>query len=159
MHLWNQILANTGLRLDGDSVVADNPVVDVTHARDGAVMVPLVHLNAIAAVGEDAPAFLHNLFSNDVKKLPADSAQWTSFNSPKGRMLASILLWHADGGFRLAVSTDLHAAMLRRLSMYVLRAKVKLADGRRSARDARSAMRDVCPNASAALSFRYPRRP
>ncbi len=129
MDLWNQILANnTALRLDGERVLADNGVADVKHARDGAVMVPLVHLRALSAVGEDAPNFLHNLFSNDVKKLPGDSAQWTSFNSPKGRMLASILLWHADGGFRLAVSSDLHAAILRRLSMYVLRAKVKLGD-------------------------------
>ena len=128
MVLWTQILANTGLRLDGERVLAEDPVADVTHARGGAVMVPLTHLRAMSAIGEDAATFLHNLLSNDVKKLPADSAQWTSFNSPKGRMLASILLWHADGGFRLAVSSDLHAAMLRRLSMYVLRAKVKLAD-------------------------------
>lgn len=109
-------------------MLADDRTADVARARDGAVMVPLVHLRALSVVGEDASVFLHNLFSNDVNKLPEDSAQWTSFNSPKGRMLASILLWHAAGGFRLAVSSDLHDAILRRLSMYVLRAKVKLAD-------------------------------
>ena len=106
----------------------ENLTQDVIHARDVAVMVPLIHLRAFSAVGEDAANFLHNLFSNDVKKLPDDSAQWTSLNSPKGRMLASILLWHVDGGYRLALSSDLHGAILRRLSMYVLRARVKLAD-------------------------------
>jgi folate-binding Fe-S cluster repair protein YgfZ len=47
------------------------------------VLVPLVHLGAIRATGEDASAFLHNLFSNDVKKLGPNEAQFTSFNRPR----------------------------------------------------------------------------
>ncbi|MCB1962463.1 MAG: folate-binding protein YgfZ [Rhodocyclaceae bacterium] len=127
---WTPILADTPLTLAADAtVLAADATRDVAQARDGAVMVPLTHLRSISATGEDAAGYLHNLLSNDVKKLPDDAAQWTSFNSPKGRMLASMLLWHIDGGYRLTLAADVHAAMLRKLSMFVLRSKVKLADG------------------------------
>ena len=94
----------------------------------GTVVVPLEHLRVIRATGEDAGAFLHNLFSNDVKKLGANEAQLNSFNSPKGRMLASMLVWRQGGDYLLAMSADIHAAMLKKLSMYVLRSKVRLLD-------------------------------
>jgi folate-binding protein YgfZ len=97
-------------------------------AAQGTVVVPLEHLRVIRATGEDAGAFLHNLFSNDVKKLGANEAQLTSFNSPKGRMLASMLVWRQGGDYLLAMSADIHAAMLKKLSMYVLRSKVRLLD-------------------------------
>lgn len=128
MTTWNTLLDGTGLRVDGDRIVSDDASADVTKVRKGAVMVPLVHLRSIAAEGEEVTGFLHNLFSNDVKNLASDSAQWTSFNSPKGRMLASMLLWHADGGFRLALAADLHEGILKKLRMFVLRAKVALKD-------------------------------
>jgi len=128
MTTWNTLLDGTGLRVDGNRVMAEDASADVANVRKGTVMVPLVHLKAIAAEGEEATEFLHKLFSNDVKKLATDSAQWTSFNSPKGRMLASMLLWHADGGYRLALSSDLHEGILKKLRMFVLRAKVALKD-------------------------------
>ncbi len=89
---------------------------------------PLTHLAAIRATGEDAGALLHNLFSNDVKKLGPNEAQLTSFNSAKGRMLASLLLWREGADYLLALSADIHAAMLKKLGMYVLRSKAKLLD-------------------------------
>jgi folate-binding protein YgfZ len=128
MEPWNPILADTGLTLDGNAVRSADPKSDMAAPRSGAVMVPLVHLRLIGAQGDDATQYLHNLFSNDVKKLTEDAAQWTSFNSPKGRMLASMLLWHADGGYRLALAADLHEAILKKLKMFVLRSKVALAD-------------------------------
>jgi folate-binding protein YgfZ len=128
MEQWNSLLADTGLALDGNTVRANDAKSDVTAARNGAVLVPLVHMRSFSAQGEDATHFLHNLFSNDVKKLTEDAAQWTSFNSPKGRMLANMLLWHADGGYRLALAADVHEGILKKLKMFVLRSKVVLAD-------------------------------
>ena len=129
MTIWNTLLDGTSLRVEGNRIVSDDASADVANVRKGAVMVPLMHLKSIEAQGEEVTDFLHNLFSNDVKKLPADSAQWTSFNSPKGRMLASMLLWHADGGYRLALAADVHEGILKKLRMFVLRAKVALKDG------------------------------
>ncbi len=127
---WQTLLANQGAFFPDDVSVKfhDDARQDVVRAAEGTVVVPLVHLGALRASGEDAIPFLHNLFSNDVKKLGANQAQFTSFNSPKGRMLASILLWREGGDCLLALSADIHAAMLKKLSMYILRSKVRLMD-------------------------------
>ena len=101
-------------------------------AASATVCVPLTHLGLIDASGEDAAGFLHNLTSNDIKKLPADRAHHNSLNSPKGRMLASLLVWRRDGGFTLALAADLQAAIQKKLGMYVLRSKVKLAEPARA---------------------------
>ena len=126
---WLSHLGASGATFCGSSVrFGDEERQDVKRAAQGTVVVPLVHLGAIRATGEDANAFLHNLFSNDVKKLGPNEAQLTSFNSPKGRMLASIILWREAGDYLLALSGDIHEAILKKLSMYVLRSKVRLMD-------------------------------
>ena len=127
---WQSLLADQGaLFTDGASVkFHDDARQDVVRAAEGTVVVPLVHLGAIRATGEDAGALLHNLFSNDVKKLGPNEAQLTSFNSPKGRMLASILLWREGADYLLTLSADVHLAMLKKLSMYILRSKARLMD-------------------------------
>jgi len=121
---WTDYLASSG------ATFADHGIrFDSANPPDNAVIaVPLLHLGLIRAIGEDSAAFLHNLFSNDVKKLGADAAQWNSFNTPKGRMLASMLIWSDTDGHRIALSADILPAMLKKLSMYVLRSKVKLDD-------------------------------
>ncbi|MBI4755222.1 MAG: folate-binding protein YgfZ [Betaproteobacteria bacterium] len=114
----------------GDSAVqsfGDLPA-ELVAARDGCVAVPLLHLGLIRASGEDAAAFLHNLLSNDIRSLAGDAAQYSSLCTGKGRMLANFIVWRDGDDFLLALSADLHAVILRKLSMYVLRSKVKLTD-------------------------------
>lgn len=125
---WITHLERTGAQITDHSI--DFPASSAS--TDGCIAVPLVHLGLIRSSGEDSAPFLHNLFSNDVKKLADDGAQWTSFNSPKGRMLASILLWREAGGHMLMLSRDVQPAMQKKLSMYVLRSKVKLSDATES---------------------------
>lgn len=120
---WSTFLAERGAVFD-DTAVRFAPAA----SAEATVMVPLTHLGLLRSRGDDSAAFLHNLFSNDVKKLAPDAAQWTSFNTPKGRMLANFLLWGTPTDHWLAVSADIRAAILKKLSMYVLRSKVKLAD-------------------------------
>ncbi|THF66419.1 folate-binding protein YgfZ [Pseudothauera nasutitermitis] len=97
-------------------------------AEGATVAVPLTQLGLIRSRGEDSAPFLHNLLSNDINKLAADAAELNSFNTPKGRMLASLLIWREADGHLLALSADILPALLKKLSMYVLRSKVKLSD-------------------------------
>lgn len=123
---WNTFLAERGAAFDNDTVsfgASPEPA-----SAESTLMVPLTHLGLLRSRGDDSAPFLHNLFSNDVKKLAPDAAQWNSFNTPKGRMLASFLLWGTSTDHWLAVSADIRATMFKKLSMYVLRSKVKLAD-------------------------------
>ena len=95
---------------------------------DGAVAVPLINLRLIRVTGEDRKTFLHNLMSNDVKKLALGALQWNSLNSPKGRMIASMLLWQHHEATMLALSADVHGQVLKKLGMYVLRSKTRVDD-------------------------------
>jgi len=98
-------------------------------ARDAAVLCDLAPLSILAISGPDASAFLQGQVSSDVTALSDEGAQFSSYNSPKGRMLANFVLWRerADD-FRLLLAGDVAAAVQKRLAMFVLRSKVTLTD-------------------------------
>jgi hypothetical protein len=90
---------------------------------------PMPHWGVIQAQGEDAANFLHNQLSNDVLLLPVGQSRLAAFCSAKGRMQASLILVKtAPDTVLLVLSLDLLAQTLKRLSMFVLRAKVKMSD-------------------------------
>ncbi|WP_321868252.1 CAF17-like 4Fe-4S cluster assembly/insertion protein YgfZ [Burkholderia ubonensis] len=93
----------------------------------GAYM-PLPQFGVIDVAGDDAATFLHTQLTNDIEHLDAASARLAGYCSPKGRLLASFLAWRSGHDVRLLVSKDVQAAVQKRLSMFVLRAKAKLAD-------------------------------
>lgn len=123
---WTDFLARQGLSADGETF-GDLPG-ELVAARDGTVVVSLLDHALIRASGEDAASFLHNLLTNDVQNLKAGEVRFAGFCTPKGRLLASFHIWHEGADLLLALSTDIQPAMLKKLSMYVLRSKVKLTD-------------------------------
>lgn len=110
-------------------MTAPSPSQAFAAARDGAVVARLPGLAFLDASGADAIAFLHGQLSNDVAGLAPGTAGWATYNSPKGRMLATMLVWRPAAGpaGRLALSADLAEPIRKRLAMFVLRSKVTLA--------------------------------
>jgi len=89
----------------------------------------LPQLGVIQAQGEDAANFLHNQLTNVVLLLPVGQARLAAFCNAKGRMQASfVVVKTAPDMVLLVMPQDLLAQTLKRLSMFVLRAKVKLTD-------------------------------
>jgi folate-binding protein YgfZ len=89
----------------------------------------LPFLGVIQAQGEEAANFLHNQLTNDVLLLPQGQARLAAFCNAKGRMQASMLvLKTAPDTVLLVMPLELLAQTLKRLTMFVLRAKVKLSD-------------------------------
>lgn len=87
------------------------------------------HLGVIRAQGEDAASFLHGQLTQDFVLLDSEHARWAAFCSPKGRMQASFVGFkQSDDTIVLVCSRDLLPSTLKRLSMFVLRAKVRLSD-------------------------------
>jgi folate-binding protein YgfZ len=83
----------------------------------------------IRAHGADAGSFLQGQLTNDVLGLAPDRACLAGFCSAKGRLQASFVVWKTtEQDFLLACSANLLAPTLKRLSMFVLRAKCKLSD-------------------------------
>ncbi len=78
--------------------------------------------------GADAQTFLQGQLSCDVNGIAADGATYGSYNTPKGRMLATFLLWRDESGFVMQLPRSLSETLRKRLSMYVLRSKVVVRD-------------------------------
>jgi hypothetical protein len=82
----------------------------------------------LQVAGEDARGFLHAQLTNDVENLPPGTARYAGWCSAKGRLLATFLVVPSGGGFFLQLSRDLVPTVAKRLSMYILRSKVKITD-------------------------------
>ena len=93
----------------------------------------LSHLGVIRAVGADAATFLQGQLTQDVVSMGEDTARLAAFCNPKGRMQASFVMFKRKNGddaeeYLMICSADILAQTLKRLSMFVMRAKVKLSD-------------------------------
>ena len=89
----------------------------------------LTHLGVIKIVGEDAAKFLHGQLTQDFSLLDLHTARLAAFCSAKGRMQASFIGFKRSATEILLVcSQDILTATLKRLSMFVMRAKAKLTD-------------------------------
>lgn len=96
-------------------------------ARSGSTR--LDHLGIIEVGGPDAARFLHAQLTNDVLSQDATRARLTGYCSPRGRLLATaVILRSASDTFLLVTARDILGATVKRLSMFVLRSKLTLAD-------------------------------
>ncbi|MBS0304210.1 MAG: folate-binding protein YgfZ [Proteobacteria bacterium] len=113
---------------------ASSPPSSATPSSPEAAALPsgavrLSDWGVMRARGDDAKSFLHSQLTNDIQHLDAAHARLAGYCSPKGRLLASFVVWQGgDGAVLLACSAELLAATLERLSRFVLRARCRLDD-------------------------------
>ncbi len=105
-----------------------NLAAELRTAEQNTVLCDLGQFGTLRASGEDAQTFLQNMLSNDIREVDAGRAQLSSLNTPKGRMVASMLIWHSGDDYLLQLPRVMCEPMRKKLSMYVLRAKVKISD-------------------------------
>jgi tRNA-modifying protein YgfZ len=127
MSSWFEFLQSRGARVDDARVQSFGDIGrELAAARDATILCDLSHNALIRATGDDAAPFLHGQLTNDVNALATDGAQWTGWCSAKGRLLASFLLIRRADHFLLLLPAEIAPAIQKRLSMYVLRSKVKI---------------------------------
>jgi folate-binding protein YgfZ len=89
----------------------------------------LKNLGVIRAAGEDAIKFLQGQLTQDVALMRTGEAHLAAFCNAKGRMQASFVVFkRSEDEILMVCSADILQQTLKRLSMFVLRAKVKLLD-------------------------------
>ena len=126
---WKLFLQSQGAAIeDGTVRHYGDPTAELDAARTGTIVADLSQLGVIAFRGEDTENFLQGQLTNDLRHLPADGAQWNGYCSPKGRLLGNFLVWRQGEDTCLQMSGDIAAGILKRLSMYILRSKVKARD-------------------------------
>jgi len=95
---------------------------------EGTVLCDLSQFGTLRVSGEEAQSFLQNLLSNDIREVNATRAQLSSLNSPKGRVLATMMIRRDGDDYLLQLPRELCEPIRKKLSMYVLRARVKISD-------------------------------
>ena len=88
----------------------------------------LTRYGLLAVTGADARAFLHAQLTNDIQNLPAERAALAGWCTAQGRLLATMLVIPSPQGFLLQLARDLAPVVAKRLSMFILRSKVKITD-------------------------------
>lgn len=102
----------------------DLPVVSTLSGVAG-----LSHLGVIRVAGEEAAKFLQGQLTQDVALLGLSEARLAAFCNAKGRMQASFIVFkRSQEEILMVCSRDILAATLKRLTMFVLRAKARLSD-------------------------------
>ncbi|UGQ48619.1 CAF17-like 4Fe-4S cluster assembly/insertion protein YgfZ [Massilia endophytica] len=114
MTSWNQVLRSQG------------PLTAAALATGFAA--PLDNLGLIAFTGEESATFLHSQLTNDVEHLGQDEVRLAGYCSPKGRLLASFLMWRDEESVFLQLPREIQAPVQKRLQMFVLRARTKASD-------------------------------
>ena len=149
---WGNFLATQGAQLqDGAVQHFGDAAAERIATRDGTVLCDLSQFGIVKVSGEEAKGFLHNLFSSDVNALTPQHALPSSFNTAKGRILATFLIWRNDTEYFLHLPLSLLAAIQKKLSMFVLRCQGEDRERQRQhrlSRPFRSRRRDLAAAAS-----------
>lgn len=126
---WKNLLQSQGAVIEGSSVLHyGDPAAERVAAVDGTIVADLSQLGVIAFRGEDTATFLQGQLTNDLRTLHANTAQWNAYCNPKGRLLGNFLVWRQGEDYCLQLSGDILAGVQKRLSMFILRAKVQARD-------------------------------
>src|SRR5260221_5725390 len=88
----------------------------------------LSHNALLSVTGDDAAAFLHAQFTNDVAALDPGAAQWNGWCSAKGRLLSTFLLAPRRDEFLVMLPPEIAAPVANGLAMFLLRSEAKIAD-------------------------------
>ena len=126
---WSEYLLTKGASLaHGHVAHFGDAAGELAAARDGLVLAELSDWGLIAFAGEEAQTFLHSQITNDLRDLEPETAVFAGYCSPKGRLLANFLVLRRGDDILLMLPAELREPIQKRLSMFILRAKVKARD-------------------------------
>jgi len=126
---WQIFLTRQGAIIDsGLAQSFGDPAAELNATAQGTIICDLGQFGTLLVSGEEAQSFLQNLLSNDIREVSNTRAQLSSLNTAKGRMLATMLIWRQGDDYLLQLPRMLCEPVRKKLSMYVLRSKVKITD-------------------------------
>lgn len=77
--------------------------------------------------GAETQSFLQNLITTDIAALGADEARPGALLTPQGKILFDFVIWRDGEGYMIETDAGQRDGLLKRLTMYKLRAAVTLA--------------------------------
>ncbi len=96
--------------------------------RRGAAWLPLAARGRILARGRDRARLLHNVTTNEVKKMAPGEGCYAFLLSPQGRIQADLLLFCFEDRFLIDVEPELREKAVRHIRRYIIADQVELED-------------------------------
>ncbi|PDT05430.1 folate-binding protein YgfZ [Rhizobium chutanense] len=87
----------------------------------------LKNRSLLSVSGAEARSFLQNLITTDIAALGPDEARPGALLTPQGKILFDFMIWQEGDGYAIETDTDQRDGLLKRLTMYKLRAAATLA--------------------------------
>jgi len=94
---------------------------------DSPICVQLTDRALVTVEGPDSRSFLQGLLTQDVETQPVGSLRYAALLSPQGRLLLDLFVLARPDGLVLDVAADRREDLIRRLTVYRLRARVTIA--------------------------------
>ncbi|HEX9626060.1 MAG TPA: hypothetical protein VGA00_03900 [Acidiferrobacterales bacterium] len=124
---WTELLRAEGARRTADvGWHFDDPAAEIGRAAHGTVRAALPDLSLLRAGGGDVQTFLQGQLSNDIRDIDTARSQLSAYCTAQGRMLALFRVLRHGDGYLLQLPAGLADTTLKRLKMFVLRAKVTI---------------------------------
>src|SRR5215471_2856756 len=96
--------------------------------RHGAAWLDLSARGRIVARGRDRARLLHNISSNEVRKMTPGSGCYAFLLSPQGRIQADLCLYAFEDHILLDTEADLREKVLLHIKRYIIADQVELED-------------------------------
>jgi len=126
---WQDFLQQQGATINGGIVQHfGDPATERIASAQSSILCDLNQFGILRIAGTDAQAFLQSLLSNDIREVNDAQAQRSSLSTAKGRLLATLLVWHSQGNYFLQLPHSIAPSIQKKLTMYVLRSKVVIDD-------------------------------
>jgi len=127
---WLDFLKDAGAEIEDNRVVSfGNLQREQRMIHTGLVMYDLSHHGLISIEGEDAADFLQGQLTNDVRDVSLQHSQLSAYCTHKGRMIANFRLFKREESYFIRLPQALLEPILKRISMFILMAKVVMKDG------------------------------
>jgi tRNA-modifying protein YgfZ len=113
------------------TVYATNGVIgrqDRSMLRDTFGFLPLSERGIVAITGTDAVPFLDNLVTNALDRIATGEARFAALLSPQGKIAHEFFVLRTSQGFLLDTPRASLSDLVKRLTLYKLRAKVTIKD-------------------------------
>ena len=127
---WHDFLTSQNAQFDSTGQIQTFGQAELERflIKNGPVVTSLTHQGLIKVSGGDAVSFLQGQLTTDIHQISETQAQFSAYCDPKGQVLALFLVFKYQGNIYLSFNHSLKEAVLKRLSMFVMRSDVQLTD-------------------------------
>ena len=128
--IWSDFLTSQNAQFDDTGKICSfgQPELERYLVKNGPIVTSLTEQALIKVAGSEAFTFLQAQLTSDLAEVSDNKAQFSAYCDPQGQVLANFLVFKYQGDYYLNFDGSLREAILKRLTMFVLRSDVQLTE-------------------------------